>query len=463
MATIKDGLTFDDVLLVPVPSRVSSRKDTDISSNLTPNIKLSIPLISANMDTVTGSAMAIAMAKLGGVGVIHRFNTINEQVEEVVRVKREQNVVILNPYTVSLDDTLAKVKQIAIEKGVSGFPVVNGKKLVGIITKRDYIFEKDDSKKVRELMTKEPITASYGISTEEAKRILSKKKVEKLLLVGKHGELKGMITAKDIMLSEQGNGVTKDKRGRLVVGAAVGIVGDHKERAKALVDAGADFIVVDVANGYLQKVADTVRYIKSNYDIDVIAGNVATKEGVVQLAKAGADAIKIGIGPGGACLTRTVAGVGYPQLSAIIDCSGADVPIIADGGIKKSADLSKAIAAGVDTVMVGSLLAGTDESPGSIVTKENRNYKLYRGMASISAYADKTSKLNEIVDIEGYTPEGTEMLVEYKGSAVKIVNNLVNGLRSAMTYLNARNLKEFREHANFVKLTEAGMKESKYV
>jgi IMP dehydrogenase len=462
MVEIKEGLTFDDVLLVPLLSHVSSRKETNTESNLTPRIKLSIPIVSANMDTVTGSSMAITMARLGGVGVIHRFNTVEEQVNEVTKVKRAQSVVITNPYTVSPDDTLANLKSISAEKGVSSFPVVKGKKLVGIITKRDYMFEKDDSKKVSELMSKDLVTASFGISIEDAKKILAKEKVEKLLLVDKKNRLKGMITAKDIALSENSGNITKDKRGRLVVGGAVGIVGDYKERIKALVDADVDFIVVDVANGYLEKVAETVRYIKDNYDIDVIAGNVATKEGVVNLAKAGADAVKIGIGPGGACLTRSVAGVGYPQLSAIMDCSNAGVPIIADGGIRKSADLAKAIAAGANTVMIGSLLAGTDESPGFIVTKENKNYKLYRGMASISAYADKASKLNEIAEVEGYTPEGTEMLIEYKGSAVKIVNNLVNGLRSAMTYLNARNLDEFRRNARFVRLTEAGKKESKY-
>ena len=462
MVEIKEGLTFDDVLLVPLLSHVGSRKETNTESNLTPRIKLSIPIVSANMDTVTGSYMAITMARLGGVGVIHRFNTIEEQVSEVTKVKRAQSVVIANPYTVSPDTTLANLKSISAEKGVSSFPVVKGKKLVGIITKRDYMFEKDDSKKVSELMTKDLITASFGISIEDAKKILAKEKVEKLLLVDKKNRLKGMITAKDIALSENSGNITKDKRGRLVVGGAVGIVGDYKERIKALVDADVDFIVVDVANGYLEKVAETVRYIKNNYDIDVIAGNVATKEGVVNLANAGADAVKIGIGPGGACLTRSVAGVGYPQLSAIMDCSNAGVPIIADGGIRKSADLAKAIAAGANTVMIGSLLAGTDESPGFIVTKENKNYKLYRGMASISAYADKTSKLNEIAEIEGYTPEGTEMLIEYRGSAVKIVNNLVNGLRSAITYLNARNLDEFRRNARFVRLTDAGKKESKY-
>ncbi|MGB9732989.1 MAG: IMP dehydrogenase [Candidatus Micrarchaeia archaeon] len=460
---IYEGITFDDVLIVPKISNVLSRKETDTSTNLTDNIKLSIPIISANMDTVTESAMAITMARLGGVGVIHRFNTIEEQVNEVKKVKRKQGVIISDPYTVSPEDTLSKVKELAAEKGVTGFPVVIGSKLVGIITKRDYILEEDMTRKVKELMTKDPIVADENITINKAKSILKKNKIEKLLLVDKEGRLKGMITAKDISINEADGGISKDKKGRLMVGAAIGIVGDYKERADKLVEAEADFIVVDVANGYLTRVADVVKYLKKNYDIEVIAGNVATKEGAINLAKAGADAVKVGIGPGGACLTRSVAGVGYPQLSAIMECSVAGVRIIADGGITKSADLAKAIAGGADAVMIGSLLSGTDESPGKIVAKENKNYKIYRGMASISAYADKAMKQNELLDIEGYTPEGTEMLVEYKGSAIKIINNLVNGLKSAMTYVNARNLNEFRKNVEFVRLTESGKKESKYI
>lgn len=460
---IIEGVTFDDVLLVPTVSSIHSRKDADTTTMLTRGIKLSIPIISANMDTVTESTMAIMMAKLGGIGVIHRFNSIEEQASEVEKVKRKQTIVITEPYTVSPNDTLAKVKAFAAEKGVSSFPVVEGKKLVGIITRRDYFLEDDESKKVKELMTKNPVVADFGISIKDAKAILKKKKIEKLLLVDKEGNLQGMITARDIAMNEVSDRTTKDKKGRLMVGAAIGIIGDYKERAEKLIEAGADLLVVDVANGYLTKVADVVKEIKKDYDIEVIAGNVATKDGVEHLIKAGADAVKIGIGPGGACLTRSVAGVGYPQLSAIMECSNDEVPIIADGGITKSADLAKAVAAGADTVMIGSLLAGTDESPGRIVTKENKNYKLYRGMASISAYADKAARQNELVDIEGYTPEGTEMLIEYKGSAVKIISNLVNGLKSAMTYLNAKNIEEFRKHAKFVRLTEAGKKESKYL
>jgi len=460
---ILEGITFDDVLLVPTVSKVLSRNDTDTSTYLTKDIRLSIPIVSSNMDTVTESTMAITMANLGGVGVIHRFNTIEQEVEEVAKVKRKENIIITKPYVVSPDDTIAKVRELVNEKKVSGFPVVEAGRLVGIITQRDYMFA-DDREKVKELMTKDLVVAKVGTTPAEAKEILKKHKIEKLLLVDDKGKLAGMITAKDIKLGENtATKASKDKKGRLLVGAAIGITGDYKERAEKLVEAEADFLVVDVANGYLSRVSDVVKELKNNYSIEVVAGNVATKEGVRQLAKAGADAVKVGIGPGGACLTRSVAGVGYPQLSAIMECANDVVPIISDGGIKKSADLAKAIAGGADTVMLGSLLAGTDESPGSIITKEGRNYKLYRGMASVSAYYDRANKQDTLVDIEGYTPEGTEMLIEYKGSAIKILNNLVNGLKSAMTYLNARNLEEFRNNAVFVKLTDAGMRESKYI
>ncbi|MCL5009666.1 MAG: IMP dehydrogenase [Candidatus Parvarchaeota archaeon] len=460
---IKQLLTFDDVLLVPMVSKVSSRKTVDTSTYLTDSIKLSIPIISSNMDTVTEATMAITMARLGGVGVIHRFNTIEKEVEEISKVKRKQNVIIDKPYCVPPNFTLKQLSSFIEEKGVSSFLVTSGEKLVGIITKRDFQFETDQDKKVSEMMTKDVITAKKGTSLEEAKSVLHKNKIEKLPLVDAKGRVCGMVTTRDIMISESYGSASKDKHGRLIVGGAVGIGSDSLERTKTLIDAGADFIVVDVANGYLEKTADTVKAIKKAFSIDVVAGNVATKEGVINLKKAGADCVKVGIGPGGACLTRPVAGVGYPQLSAIMECSGNGVPIISDGGIVKSADISKAIAGGAETVMIGGLLAGTDESPGSIITKESVNYKFYRGMASVDAFADRSFKTNEVVDIEGYTPEGTEKLVPYRGSTVKIVNNLIGGLRSAMTYLDAKDLKEFRANARFVSLTEAGKKESKYI
>ncbi len=460
---IKQLLTFDDVLLVPRVSRVSSRRDTDTSAWLTNAIKLSIPLISANMDTVTEAPMAITMARLGGAGVIHRFNTAEKQAEEITKVKREQNVIIEKPYCIPSYFTLKQLKDFAVEKNVTSFPVTKEGKLVGIITKRDFQFEANQDKKVSEMMTKDVITAIKGTSTEEAKKILMKHKIEKLPLVDPGGNICGMVTSKDIMIAESFNSASKDSKGRLIVGGAVGIGNDTINRTKALVDAEADFIVIDIANGYLTKVAETVKELKKRFPVSIIAGNVATKEGVLSLKKAGADCVKVGIGPGGACLTRPVAGVGYPQLSAIIESSGKGIPVIADGGITKSADFAKAIAAGAETAMIGGLLAGTDESPGSIITKESINYKFYRGMASVDAFADRSLKINEAVDLEGYTPEGTEKLVPYRGTAVKIVNNLIGGLKSAMTYLNARTLREFRANAKFVGLTESGKKESKYL
>jgi IMP dehydrogenase len=461
MKIIRDAFTFDDVLLVPKVSGVNSRYMVDTSTNLTDNIKLNIPIISSNMDTVTEHIMAIAMSKAGGVGIIHRFNSIENEVLEVTKVKREQNIIIEKPYTVSKDTTLEKLRELSFEKKVKSFPVVENKKLVGIVTRRDFEFEENPNLKIEDIMTKDVITGYTKISLEQAKTIMNKNKIEKLPLIDKEGRLTGMVTSRDVKLLEGYSKASKDKNGRLIVGGSIGIGSDYMERAKALINAEADFIVVDVANGYLDKTADVVRKIKK-LGVDVIAGNVATRSGVLNLKRAGADCIKIGIGPGGACLTRPVAGVGYPQLSAILDCSNSGVRIMADGGISKSADFSKAIAAGADTVMVGGLLAGTDESPGVIITKENVNYKFYRGMASINAFSDKASKTDESVDLEGYTPEGTETLIQYKGSVTKIVNNLVGGLRSAMTYLNAKNIAEFRKNAEFVLLTDSGKRESKY-
>ena len=462
MRVIDNAFTFDDVLLVPKISGVLSRGDVSTDTNITEKIKLRVPIISSNMDTVTESSMAITIAKLGGVGVIHRFNSIEAEAEEVRKVKRELSFVVSSPYTIVQDATLSDLLRLSEEKGVSGFPVVDGKKLVGIISKRDYEFEKDMSKRVREMMTKDVISSKGGITMDEAEKILAKNKIEKLPIVDKNNFLIGMVTSKDIKLNREYKFASKDRKGRLIVGGSVGISGDYMQRAKALVEAEADFLVVDVANGYLERTADVTKELKSRFDIDIIAGNIATKEGALNLKKAGADAVKVGIGPGNACLTRTVAGVGYPQLSAIIDVAGSKTKLIADGGIRKSADLSKALAAGADAVMLGSMLAGTDETPGMIVTKNGENFKFYRGMASINAFYDKGEKTGVTSEIGEYTPEGTEMLVPYKGTVIKIINNLIGGLRSAMTYLNAKNLDEFKKNASFVRLTEAGKSESKY-
>jgi IMP dehydrogenase len=461
MRIVKDKFTFDDVLLIPRVSSVNSRWQVDTSTYLSDKLKLSIPLVSSNMDTVTEHIMAIAMAKAGGVGIIHRFNSIENEVLEITRVKREQNIIIEKPYVVGKDFTIERVRELVTEKKVTSFPVVENRKLIGIITRRDFEFEEDPKKKVSELMTKDVITSHKGISLDDAKRLLYKNKIEKLPLVDKEGNLAGMITSKDVKLLDGYSKASKDKNGRLVVGGSIGIGSDYLERAKALIDAEADFIVVDVANGYLNKTADVVKSVKK-LGVSVIAGNVATKEGVLNLKKAGVDCVKVGIGPGGACLTRPVAGVGYPQLSAILECARNGVNIIADGGISKSGDFAKAIAAGADAAMIGGLFAGTDESPGVVITKENTNYKFYRGMASINAFSDRALKTDEAADLEGYTPEGTETLIPYKGSVLKIVNNLVGGLRSSMTYLNSSNLMEFRKNAEFVLLTDSSKRESKY-
>ena len=461
MKIIKDAFTFDDVLLVPRVSNVNSRWQVNTSTYLTDKIKLNIPLVSSNMDTVTEHVMAIAMAKAGGVGIIHRFNSIENEVEEIIKVKREQNIVIEKPYVISKETTVGKLRELVLEKKVSSFPVIENSKLVGIVTRRDFEFEENSNKKVEEIMTKDLITSHKGISLEEAKKVMQREKIEKLPLIDRDGKLTGMITSRDIRILDGYSKASKDKNGRLIVGGSIGIGSDHIERAKALIDAEADFIVVDVANGYLEKTAEVVREIKK-LGVEVIAGNVATKEGVLNLKKAGADCVKVGIGPGGACLTRPVAGVGYPQLSAIIEAANNGVRVMADGGITKSADFSKAIAAGADTAMIGGLLAGTDESPGVVITKENTNYKFYRGMASVNAYSDRALKTEEAADLEGYTPEGTETLIPYKGSVIKIINNLMGGLRSAMTYLNAKSISEFRKNAEFVLLTDSAKKESKY-
>ena len=461
MKIIKDAFTFDDVLLVPRVSNVNSRWQVNTSTYLTDKIKLNIPLVSSNMDTVTEHVMAIAMAKAGGVGIIHRFNSIENEVEEIIKVKREQNIVIEKPYVISKETTVGKLRELVLEKKVSSFPVIENSKLVGIVTRRDFEFEENSNKKVEEIMTKDLITSHKGISLEEAKKVMQREKIEKLPLIDRDGKLTGMITSRDIRILDGYSKASKDKNGRLIVGGSIGIGSDHIERAKALINAEADFIVVDVANGYLEKTAEVVREIKK-LGVEVIAGNVATKEGVLNLKKAGADCVKVGIGPGGACLTRPVAGVGYPQLSAIIEAANNGVRVMADGGITKSADFSKAIAAGADTAMIGGLLAGTDESPGVVITKENTNYKFYRGMASVNAYSDRALKTEEAADLEGYTPEGTETLIPYKGSVIKIINNLMGGLRSAMTYLNAKSISEFRKNAEFVLLTDSAKKESKY-
>lgn len=461
-----ETFTFDDVLLVPKPSPIRSRREVDISSRLTKRIKINVPIVSSPMDTVTESRLAIAMAREGAIGVIHRFMPIEDQVREVLKVKRSEGIIIEKPYTISPNNTVDDVRKMMDRYKVSGLLVVDDDNhLLGIVTSRDIIFEKG-SKKVSDVMTPRErlITAKPDTTIEEAKEILKSHRLEKLPLVDEKNILKGLITMRDIANIERFPYASKDKKGRLMVGAAVGVK-DYLERTERLLEAEVDFIVIDVANGYTQSVVEAIKKIKSNFDIDVVAGNVATAEGVELLASAGADAIRVGIGSGSACITRLVAGVGVPQISAVIECANAaskyDVPIISDGGIRKPGDIVKALAAGASTVMIGNLLAGTEESPGATIIRENRKYKIFRGMASHGAYLSKMERegIFEEEEIEAYVSEGVEGLVEYRGTVSEVLRQLIGGLRSGMSYVGARNIKELQNNAVFVKITDAGIRE----
>ena len=380
---IKEGLTFDDVLLVPKYSNITTRSQTDLRTKLSKNISLNIPLISANMDTVTESAMAIAMAREGGIGIIHRFLTIEEEVEEVLKVKRSASVMIENPYTISPDQSARDAINYMNEKGVSGLLVVKDSKLAGILTHRDVMFESTSNKLVRDIMTKDVITAKPGINLIEAKERLREHRIEKLPLVDDTGNVKGLVTSKDITHNENYPNASKDKKGRPLVGAAVGVKGDFMERTEALLNADADAIVVDIAHGHSENAITTIKNIKKAFpNCELIAGNVATAHGAEDLIKAGVDAVKVGVGSGSICITRVITGSGVPQLTAVYDCAQIgkkyDIPIISDGGTRTSGDLTKALAAGASTVMVGSLFGGTDESPGSFVMKNGKRYKIYQ-------------------------------------------------------------------------------------
>ena len=467
--TIREGLTFDDVLLMPRRSAVFSRKDTSTKARLSKNISLNIPIISANMDTVTESGMARAMARMGGIGIIHRFLTIERQVEEVKKVKRAENVIIEDPFTVHPDITLGEAKKYMRQEGVSGVLVVRdraGKKqLVGILTRRDLLFETDDRKKVSSLMSTDMITARPNISLEKAKDILHDYRIEKLPLTTQGGELVGLITLCDIIERMQNPMSTKDKRGRLMVGAAVGVKEDTVSRTEALLEAGADVIVIDVAHGHNERAIATTKLLRKTFGkhIELIAGNIATPEAARDLAKAGADGLKVGIGPGAACTTRIVTGVGVPQLTAIMDVAKEakklGIPFIADGGIKNSGDFSKAMAAGANTVMIGNLLAGCKESPGEYILDRGVAYKYYRGMASYDATREK-------IEVDGGTdstfrsPEGASGRVAYRGEASMVVIDLIGGLRSSMSYLGAQTLLQFYKNAEFIKMSNAGLTES---
>lgn len=422
------------------------------------------------MDTVTESGMAIALAREGGIGIIHRFMTIEDQVDEILKVKRSESVMIEQPYTVKPDLTVAEAKKAMAEFSVSGLLVEEGGKLLGIITRRDITFEKNNKLKVSELMTKDVITAKAGITIDQAKEILHNKRIEKLPVIDDKKHIVGLITSKDILKMEQYPYASKDRKGRLLVGAAVGVKGDYLERTEALLEAGADIIVVDIAHGHSENAINTVHMIKKAFpSCELIAGNVATGEGSRDLIKAGVDAIKVGVGSGSICITRVVTGSGVPQLTAVIDsvkvARDYGVPIVSDGGIRNSGDITKALAAGASSVMIGSLFGGTDESPGKTLVKNGKKYKMYRGMASFYAslgrkYREAGPQVVDSDDLNDYVPEGVEAMVPYKGSVVEIIRQMAGGLRSGLSYCGAKTIPEMQNNAEFIKITSAGYIES---
>ncbi|WP_291571618.1 IMP dehydrogenase [Clostridium sp. UBA4548] len=462
---LKQAYTFDDVLLVPNKSDVLP-KDVKLVTNLTKKIKLSLPLISAGMDTVTEAKMAIAMAREGGIGIIHKNMSIEAQASEVDRVKRQENGVIKDPFSLSKDRTIEEALGLMAKYRISGVPVTENGKLVGIITNRDTVFETDYSKKISEVMTSEGlITALEGTTIEEAKELLRKHKIEKLPLVDENFNLKGLITIKDIEKAVKYPNAAKDERGRLLCGAAVGVTKDLMIRVDALVKAHVDVITVDTAHGHSRGVIEAVKEIKTKYpELQIIAGNVATAAATKELIEAGADCIKVGIGPGSICTTRVVAGVGVPQLTAVMDCveeaNKYGVPVIADGGIKYSGDAVKALAAGAKVVMMGSLFAGCEEAPGEIEIYQGRSYKVYRGMGSIGAMANGSKDRYFQEDNKKLVPEGVEGRIPYRGSVVETIYQLVGGIRSGMGYLGAENLEELYKNATFVVQTSSGLRES---
>ena len=461
----KQGLTFDDVLLIPAESNVLPA-DIDLHTWLTKKIRLNIPLMSAAMDTVTESRMAIAIAREGGIGVIHKNMSIGQQAEQVDMVKRSENGVITNPFWLAPGHTLAEADELMAKYRISGVPICDNGKLIGIITNRDMKFETDMNKLIDNVMTKDNlVTAREGTTLEEAKEILRRHKIEKLPIVDENFHLKGLITIKDIEKATVYPNSARDERGRLLVGAAIGATGDVIDRVAALVDAGADVLVLDSAHGHSQNVVDCVRRIKALYpDVQLIAGNVATAEGTRALIEAGADCVKIGIGPGSICTTRVVAGIGVPQITAVYDaaCVAAEygVPIIADGGVKYSGDIAKAIAAGGNVVMLGSLLAGCEESPGDTEVYQGRQFKVYRGMGSLGAM-NKGSKDRYFQESnKKLVPEGVEGRVPYKGLASETIYQMMGGLRAGMGYCGCANIEELQRKAQFMQITSAGLRES---
>ena len=462
---IGEGITFDDVLLVPAYSEVIPNQ-VDLSTYLTKSIRLNIPMMSAGMDTVTEHRMAIAMSRQGGIGIIHKNMSIQEQAEEVDKVKRSENGVITDPFYLSPDNTLEEANNLMAKFRISGVPITENGKLVGIITNRDLKFEEDFSKKIKESMTSENlITAKEGITLEEAKKILAKARKEKLPIVDDNFNLQGLITIKDIEKQIKYPLSSKDSKGRLLCGAALGITANVLDRAQELVNAHVDVVVLDSAHGHSANVLNCVRMIKEKFpDLQVIAGNVATAEATKALIEAGADAVKVGIGPGSICTTRVVAGIGVPQITAVMDCYSVakeyGIPIIADGGIKYSGDMTKAIAAGANVCMMGSMFAGCDESPGTFELYQGRKYKVYRGMGSIAAMENGSKDRYFQSDAKKLVPEGVEGRVAYKGSVEDTVFQLMGGLRSGMGYCGAKDIEYLKENGRFIKISAASLKES---
>ena len=464
---VGEAVTYDDVLLLPAKSSVLPR-ETDIKTRLTRQIELNIPLVSAAMDTVTESEMAIALAREGGIGILHKNMTIRRQAEEVDKVKRSESGMIRHPITLGPKQTVREALEVMRKYSISGIPIVQDEKLVGILTNRDLRFEPNLELEVSKIMTvANLVIAPVGTTLEEAEVILQKNRIEKLPVIDKNGKLRGLITFKDIQKKRRHPFACKDSLGRLRAGAAVGVTSDTLDRVSALVEAGVDAIVVDTAHGHSKGVLAMVKLIKSRFEIQLIAGNVATAEATRDLIRAGADAIKVGIGPGSICTTRVVAGVGVPQVTAIMECAKAasrsGVPLIADGGIKQTGDIAKAIAAGADSAMLGSLFAGVEESPGEKVLYEGRSYKMYRGMGSMEAMkAGSRDRYFQDVedDIQKLVPEGIEGRVPFKGSLSETVHQMMGGLRAAMGYCGCRTVKEMKSKAQFVRMTDAGLRES---
>jgi IMP dehydrogenase len=463
------ALTFDDVLLSPrysdfIPSEASTE------TKLTRNISIKMPLISAAMDTVTESRMAIALAEAGGIGIIHKNNSIEEQIAHVRSVKKYESGVVRDPITIESDKTIAELKQLTDELNISGMPVVDGKDLKGIVTSRDFRYADDMQAPVSSIMTtfEKLITVREGTSQDVVKKLMYENRIEKILVIDDNNSLSGLVTMKDIEKSAEHPNATKDGSGRLKVGAALGTGSDTLERAEGLNDVGVDLFVIDSAHGHSKNVIETIKMIKSEFpDIDIIGGNIATAEAAVELAKAGVDAVKVGMGPGSICTTRIIAGIGIPQITAILSIKealkGRDIGIIADGGIRFSGDIAKAIAAGADSVMLGSLFAGTEEAPGKVELFQGRSFKTYRGMGSIGAMTEREDAnryFQEDVASDKFVPEGIEGRVPYKGLVINVINQLIGGVRQSMGYVGCRTIEEMQRDSQFVEITNAGMTES---